>query len=105
MNGMNEFSSRGESENDALVISPVYGCYSEKAGSEKSANISSEFRNLVESLISAQVQFDIADETYLSHVGAEIKNGKIKVGKGEYELLIVPSTENITKIPKNLYRE
>lgn len=102
MNGMNEFSSRGESENDALVISPVYGCYSEKAGSEKSANISAEFRNLVESLISAQVQFDIADETYLSHVGAEIKNGKIKVGKGEYELLIVPSTENITKNTEKL---
>lgn len=102
MNGMNEFSSRGESENDVLVISPVYGCCSEKAGSDKTAEISTGFRNLVESLISAQVQFDIADETYLTAIGAEIENGKIKVGKGEYGLLIIPSTGNIEKKTEEL---
>lgn len=95
MKNMNDFSSLGKSENDVLVLSPVFGCYSEVASSDEAGRISTQFRNLTENLLSIQIGYDIAEETYLKTIGYECKNGEICVGCGRYRYLIVADAPNI----------
>lgn len=97
MKAMNDFSSCGKSENDVLVLSPVFGCASGVAHGDDANRISTQFRNLIENLISVQIPFDIAEETYLCSVGAKLRNGEIIVGECRYRLLVVPSSENVRK--------
>lgn len=95
MKNMNDFSSLGKSENDVLVLSPVFGCYSERAASDEAGRISTQFRNLVENLLSVQIGYDIADETYLKTIGCKCENGITEIGNCRYGYLIVPDTLNI----------
>lgn len=95
MKNMNDFSSLGKSENDVLVLSPVFGCYSEVAASDQAAKISTQFRMLVENLLSVQIAYDIAEETYLQTIGYKCYDGKIYAGSHAYSYLVIPDTPDI----------
>lgn len=95
MDRVNEFAQKGEPVNDVLVISPVSGAYGEVVHSDEARLISTQFRILVEALIDLQIQFDVADENYLSEVPVEVGEGGVRVGKMRYSVIIVPYSQHI----------
>ncbi|MCF7931628.1 MAG: hypothetical protein K9K93_00480 [Acholeplasmataceae bacterium] len=94
MANLNRQLSNGRIINRVGVLHPMMGVNAEQFFSPKQRHISNQFRVLVEALESAQIDFDLIDETLLATQGS-VSDQKISFGHQAYEILIVAETTSI----------
>ncbi len=104
MENINAFISQGKQKNDILLLSALTSTYSQQYRSDRGKEISAEFRQSVENLISKQYPFDIGDERIIRDFGC-VADGKLKIGAGEYSYVLVPETVNLEKETWQLLKE
>lgn len=91
MAAVNARLSKGERTPSILVVYPKTSAWQESGydGRSRIMDISAEFRNLTESLIDLQADFDFGDEGFLQ-ANATVDGKTIVVGKGRYSAIVLP---------------
>lgn len=95
MKNINNFVSMGISFNKTLVLNPIKDIAKNLLYSIESRNKSNQFRILLESLASCQIDFDLGDEDILKN-NAEVCGG-IKINEQVYSIVIVPEMDSLCK--------
>ena len=106
MASVNSRLYEGERTAPILVVHPKTSAWEESGYGERSRimAISAGLRNLTESLIDLQADFDFGDEQFMQNHG--IVNGKIlSVGKCDYSAVIVPEISQIDKATLCIIKE
>ncbi len=96
MEKINAFISEGKQKNDILLLSALTSTYSQQYRADRGKTVSAQFRQTVENLLSKQYPFDIGDERIMRDFGC-VMNGKLKIGAGEYEYILVPESINLER--------
>ncbi len=96
MESINAFVSQGKQKNDILLISALTSTYSQQYRADRGKTVSAQFRQTVENLISKQYSFDIGDERIMRDF-ANVSDGKLKIGVGEYGYILIPEAINLEK--------
>lgn len=89
MNELNAILSDGKKKVDVAVLNPISSVSSKKHLSNEQQIIASQYRILIESLITNQIEFDIIDENLFLEQG-KVENGKVCLGYSSYSIWIVP---------------
>lgn len=105
MTAINRRLSAGARKVDILVVHPKTSIWCERGFSdiESSMRISAEFRNLTESLIELQQEFDYGDEQLMERY-ATVSGNTLSVGKQTYGTVILPEMTNISATTLSLLR-
>lgn len=90
---INRFVSKGKSVADVLLVSALGGAKICRLESAEQRMVSSQFRLTAESLLAAQIPFEIADESFLSDASAA--DGKIRMGTSAFSVLILPYMRSV----------
>ncbi len=92
LNRLNSLLTEGERVCDTLVLLPDNLMQNGMTAAE---NLSCQFRLLLENLIDAQIDFDLADSRMID--GFSVSGGKFIVGKIEYETVILSQTQVLSE--------
>ncbi|MBR4073534.1 MAG: hypothetical protein IKK24_06285 [Clostridia bacterium] len=100
MNNLNRFMSEGTRELSTLVIPPVssmkYLYEDDFHCGGVPAELSSDFRRLVENLLDLQLDFDLGDEGLICK-DAVVAGGRLTLGNISYDTMIISHNQVITK--------
>ncbi len=98
INSMNDFMSEGNRLCDTLVINPITEArrlYTHSSGNRtKLGNLSNEYRQLLENMLSLQWDFELGDEKLIKKY-ASIKEGKVILGRCSYSTVVIPRIDNL----------
>ena len=103
---MNDFLLEGERRDGLLLIHPKTGVWSERGKDTEieERSISASFRQLTESLLDLQREFDYGDEKIMEQ-HAKVDGTILYVGKRRYHTVMVPPTANLEPSTVNLLRQ
>ena len=105
--GLGYALSRGEEIAPTLVIHPIHSCYLKYKPLDRSnslAELDDEFAKLVTTLSDNKVLYHFGDELIMRK-HAEVKDGKIIIGKCSYDNVIIPSLYSLDKNTFDLLAE
>lgn len=100
------FLSEGELSFDVLVLHPMTSCWASfnHRGCAAIGEIQVRFTEILRELEAKHILFDLGDEIILSE-RAEVKDGRIKVGKASYNTLVVPFSDSLLDSTEGLIAE
>lgn len=100
------FLSEGEPSFDVLVLHPMTSCWASfnHRGCAAIGEIQASFTEILKELEAKHILFDLGDEIILSE-RAEVKDGRIKVGKASYNTLVVPFSGSLLDSTEELIAE
>ncbi|HOM26686.1 MAG TPA: glycosyl hydrolase [bacterium] len=100
---LNFIMSQGKFLANILVIHPVETGWSLK-GSEKLTDYDEELSQLTQKLLENNFEYEFGSEKLIEKYG-EVKDGKFKIGRGEYEYIILPAMTTLREKTLKLIEE
>lgn len=103
MKKIGSFLPRLDIQNSVLVVSPMQGVFYHdgEANGEHAANDSAQYRVLLENLLDVQIPFDVGDP-FLMEEQARIIDGRLRLGDGRYETVVVAQTAYMSDVLQSL---
>ena len=97
--------SQGEQVNRILVLEPTTTAWMYQGDPARLKRAGDSFFKLLMALESAQVEYDLADESILARHGS-VRNGELVVGRRAYRIVVVgPWNDNLDRSTLNLFNE